>query len=49
MSIEILWNKYTEGDWWFELGIGYSKTEYHPRYKRVFTVALGIASVYFRW
>jgi hypothetical protein len=48
MKIEIEWNK-LDKDWWFDLGIGYSKTEYHPRYKRVFTVALGIATVYFRW
>lgn len=48
MKIELNWNC-LEGTWWYSVGIGLSKTEYHPKYKNVLTVELLIASIYVRW
>ena len=48
MMIECTLNK-LEGDWWFELGMGCCKTEFHPNKKYVFTIALAIATIYIRW
>jgi hypothetical protein len=45
MKIEITWNKLD--NWWFELGISYVKTNFNNG--RVFTLAFGFFSVYFRW
>jgi hypothetical protein len=48
MTIEITWNTLGD-DWWFELGIGCQRTEYHYNKKMVFVIALGIATIYIRW
>jgi len=48
MKIEVELNE-LEGSWWFDLGISYQKTEFHHKYKRVFTIGLGLAAVYIRW
>jgi len=48
MKLEIIWNC-LEGDWWFDLGISCQKTNYHHNKKMVFTIALGIMSIYIRW
>jgi hypothetical protein len=48
MNIEISWN-HLGGSWWFELGIGCQTTEYHHNKKMVFTISLGIATIYVRW
>jgi hypothetical protein len=47
MKIEIIWNE-LEGDWWFDLGISYQKTPYHPEYKRVIAFSFIIFSIYIR-
>lgn len=47
MKIEIWWNKLD--DWFFDLGISYQRTLYHPTHRHVFCIALGIVSINFRW
>lgn len=47
MKIEFMLNK-IEGDWWFDLGISCQKTSYHEK-GWVFSIALGIATIYIRW
>ena len=53
MRIECMLNNLDEdwmnGDWWFDLGISYQKTEYHHQYRKVFTIALVFFSIYIRW
>lgn len=48
MKFEFGLNK-CEGDWWFDLGISYQHTQYYPGMKRVFAIALGLATIYIRW
>lgn len=48
MKIEIYKNK-LDGDWWFDLGISCQKTDYNPRYKMVFIIALAFFSISIRW
>lgn len=48
MITEIGWNKIGR-DIWFEAGVSLSKTEYHPKYGYVLTIAFGLFSIYFRW
>lgn len=48
MNIEVNWNC-LENQWWFELGLGYSKTEYHSKYNKVITIALILFTIYIRW
>jgi len=48
MKIEISLNK-LENTWWFDLGIGVQKTEYHNDKNYVILIALAFFSVYIRW
>jgi hypothetical protein len=48
MIIEFHWNTLDDNEWWFDLGIGYQNTDYYE-YRKVFTIGLGIATIYFRW
>jgi len=47
MKIEIAWNTLDHKEWWFDLGIGYQSTDYYE-YKKVLTIGLGIATIYFK-
>jgi hypothetical protein len=47
MQIEFELNRCTY--WWFDLGISFQKTEFHPSKKWVFTLALGLVTLYVRW
>lgn len=38
-----------KGDWWFNLGIGCQKTEFHHEYNWVFDIAFGFCTLYIRW
>ena len=46
--IDFNFNTFGDGEWWFDLGIGYQNTNYYE-YRKVFTIGLGIATIYFRW
>lgn len=46
--MEIKWNE-LENEWWFDLGISYQRTPYHPKHKKVITISLIIFSIYIRW
>jgi hypothetical protein len=48
MKVEFNWNTFWDGEWWFDLGISYQNV-YHHEYKKVLTVGLGWATIYFRW
>ena len=48
MEIEVDMNKFDTGDWWYDLGISFTHTQYH-KYKRVFTISIVIVSIYIRW
>ena len=48
MSIECMLNN-LEGDWWFDIGFSYQKTDYHHKYRRVITIAMVFFSIYIRW
>jgi hypothetical protein len=48
MKTEFVWNNF-DGEWWFDIGISYQKTPFHPEKRRVLTFAIGIATIYFRW
>jgi hypothetical protein len=48
MKVEFHWNTLDGNEWWFDLGISYQNTDYYE-YRKVFTVGLGIATIYFRW
>ena len=48
MDIECTLNR-LEGEWWFDFGISYQRTEYHHKHKRVITIALLLVSLYIRW
>lgn len=48
MKIEFELNR-LEGDWWFNLGIGCQKTEFHHEYNWVFDIAFGFCTLYIRW
>lgn len=48
MKVESSWNTFGDGEWWFDLGISYQNAHYYE-YKKVFTIGLGIATIYFRW
>lgn len=48
ITVEFAWN-HLDDDWWFDLGIGCQPTPFHSEKKMVFTIALGIATAYFRW
>jgi len=48
MIIEFHKNKLDNHEWWFDLGLGYQNTDYYE-YKKVFTIGLGLATIYFRW
>ena len=48
MSIECMLNN-LGGDWWFDLGISYQRTDGHHKYRQVFTIAIVFFSIYIRW
>lgn len=48
MKIEISWNTLDDKEWWFDLGISYQNSNYY-KYKKVFTIGLGIATIYIRF
>lgn len=37
------------GDWWFDLGIGYRKTNLHREFNHLITLSLIVFSIYIRW
>jgi hypothetical protein len=49
MKTEFSWNTLDDVEWWFDIGISYQKTHYHPEKRRVLAFAIGIATIYFRW
>lgn len=52
MKIEAEINRYARYTgkqvWWFDLGISISTTEYHPDYKGLIHIGLGLFTVYIR-
>jgi hypothetical protein len=38
-----------DDDWWFELGITWQRTPYHREFGRLFSLGLGLFTIYFRW
>jgi len=46
--VEFSLNTLDDKEWWFDLGISYSKANYHEK-KHVFTIALVFFTFYFRW
>ena len=49
MKAEFTFHTFGDGTWWFDLGVSCQKTEYHHKYNMVFTIALGVCSIYIRW
>jgi hypothetical protein len=46
LTIEFGWHTFGDGEWWFELGVSCQKAMIK---RMVFTIALGIFSIYIRW
>ena len=49
MKMEVTLNTLDNKNWWFDLGISYQTTEFHPEKNHVFTIALVFFSIYVRW
>ena len=48
MKVEIRLNE-LENDWWFELGVCFQKTEFHPTTRYVFTIGIMFFNIYIRF
>lgn len=49
MNVEFTLNRLGGGQWWFDLGISYQRTQYHTKRERLFAIGFGIATLYIRW